>query len=95
MDYERRLMDEGYGPDILSEVNNKDLVTCGLTAGDAICLKRGAANWWMSSDAKQSKPEAPVGVAKPSWDEEEQIEYNIHFEKRFAGGSSESVFGSG
>ncbi|KAF8173099.1 hypothetical protein BJ912DRAFT_1065367 [Pholiota molesta] len=96
MDYELRLMNEGYGPDILSEVDNKDLVACGLMAGDAIRLKRGAADWWTSSDAKRSKP-APAIVAQSSLGTEsgEQVRYDVRFEKRFVDGGSESIFGSG
>ena len=50
--YEEALACEGYGPDILPYVEDKVLLECGLTPGDAICLKRGAAEWWNSSDAK-------------------------------------------
>ncbi|KAI0245275.1 hypothetical protein BJV78DRAFT_1158810 [Lactifluus subvellereus] len=40
--YEFALDRKGYGPDILSFVDNKEIVACEISAGDAICLKCGA-----------------------------------------------------
>ncbi|KAF9033380.1 hypothetical protein BJ165DRAFT_1410441 [Panaeolus papilionaceus] len=89
----------GYGPDILCDVNNKDLVACGLTPGDAIRIKCGARDWWSGPEAKcrchqgdlGSGGDAPqVPVAKPV--------DNIHFIKKFPedkGGGGLSVFGTG
>ena len=51
--YEDSLAREGYGPDILPEVDNKALVECGLTPGDAIRLKHGARDWWNGPEAKR------------------------------------------
>ena len=53
MTYEDSLAREGYGPDILPEVDNKALVECGLTPGDAIRLKHGARDWWNGPEAKR------------------------------------------
>lgn len=52
MDYEYRLANKGFGPDILPHVNDAEIIACGITVGDAIRLKRGAANWWASPEAK-------------------------------------------
>ncbi|KDR66659.1 hypothetical protein GALMADRAFT_216875 [Galerina marginata CBS 339.88] len=36
--------ENGYGPDIMGDIDMEDLVSCGLTAGDALRLKR-AGQW--------------------------------------------------
>jgi hypothetical protein len=90
--FEHALAREGYGPDILSDVDQQALVACGLTSGDAIRLKRGAQSWWNGPDAKKSKvaniPPTPMS------DEEENRDYGIHFEKRYCEGGCKSYFGS-
>jgi hypothetical protein len=90
---------QGYGPDILAVVEEKDLVACGLTAGDAIRLKRGAVDWWNSPEAKRPRLMPAVDEFAPFANEEIPESYNkdnysIRFEKRFHSGGSESVFGS-
>ena len=52
MDYEYLLANKGYSPDILPYVEDKGIVSCGVTARDAICLKHGATYWWNSPKAK-------------------------------------------
>lgn len=50
--HEFSLASHGYGPDILEDVADSALITCGLTAEDAIRLKRGASDWWNGPEAK-------------------------------------------
>ncbi len=86
--YEDSLAREGYGPDILPEVDNKALVECGLTPDDAIRLKCGARDWWNGPEAKHTQQDI-----FQNWTATEK--YPIHFEKCFANGGSVSFFGSG
>lgn len=87
---EQTFADNGYGPDIMGDVDKEDLVSCGLTVGDALRIKRAARVWWTSPDAKrrrQSLSPPPVRI-----DDRDRI----RFEKRFANNSgSHSVFGPG
>jgi hypothetical protein len=98
--FEHALAREGYGPDILSDVDQPALVACGLTSGDAIRLKRGAQSWWNSSDAKKPKIASVVGSnipptpASAGWNEEENRDYGVRFEKRYCEGGCKSYFGS-
>ena len=91
--YEDSLDREGYGPDILSLVEDKALIECGLTPGDAICLKRGANEWWNGPDAKRQKQDTPQGQSGSTPNMEP--EYSIRFEKRLADGGCVSFFSSG
>lgn len=45
----------GYGPDIMEHVENSELVTVGVPAGDAIRMKRAAPIWWASETAAVKK----------------------------------------
>jgi len=85
--YQYSLADKGYGPDILPLVDDAQIVACGITAGDAIRLKRGASQWWDSPEAKRARP-PPAAV-------EEDYRTRIRFEKRFTEGGCTSVFGPG
>ena len=38
--HENSLANEGYGPDILHLIENKDLCALGIPAGDVLCLKQ-------------------------------------------------------
>jgi hypothetical protein len=93
--YEPSLSCEGYGPDILSFIDEKNLILCGLCAGDAIRLKQGASAWWNSPEAKRSKISVPEDAH--SNDDEPQLDYKkIRFEKRFVDdGGCVTVFGAG
>ena len=99
--FEHALAREGYGPDILSDVDQQALVACGLTSGDAIRLKRGAQSWWNGPDAKKPKTVVgsnilPLTPASAGMDEEENRDYGVRFEKRYCdeGGGCKSYFGS-
>ena len=91
--FEHALAQEGYRPDILSDVDQQALVACGLTSGDAIHLKCGAQSWWHGPDAK--KPKVANILPTPmsaGWDEEENQDYGIRFEKRYCEGGCKSYF---
>jgi len=87
---EQTFADNGYGLDIMGDVDKEDLVSCGLTVGDALHIKRAVCVWWTSPDAKcrrQSLSPPPVRIDDCD---------RIQFEKRFANNSgSHSVFGPG
>ena len=87
--FEHSLAREGYGPDILPYVTDEKLVMCGLSHGDAIRLKRGASEWWSGPKAKRTKVLDDV--------DNEPVEEKgmVRFEKRFAEGGTESLFGKG
>ena len=93
--FENALAREGYGPDILSDVDQQALVACGLTSGDAIHLKHGAQSWWNGPDAKKLKvANIPPTFMSAGWDEEENQDYGVRFEKRYCEVGSKSYFGS-
>ncbi|KAI6099447.1 hypothetical protein EV401DRAFT_1804613, partial [Pisolithus croceorrhizus] len=52
MSYKSALEMHGIGPDILPDVNDKLLADLGLSAGDAIHLKKGSIAWWNGPNAK-------------------------------------------
>ncbi|KAF8799455.1 hypothetical protein BYT27DRAFT_7223729 [Phlegmacium glaucopus] len=85
---EESFAENGYGPDIMGEVDKEDLMSCGLTVGDALRIKRAAHVWWTSPDAKRHRRSpTPVRI-----DNRERI----RFDKRYANnGGSHSVFGPG
>lgn len=87
---EDALSERGYGPDIMDEVDKNDLVSCGLSNGDALRLKRAARIWWTSPDAKRTRrsptPAPPIRI-------DDRV--RIRFEKRYTDGGSVSVFGPG
>jgi len=90
--FEDALAEKGYGPDVImtDDIDKNDLISCGLTAGDAIRLKRAARTWWTSADAKRPRQRSPSPVRR--YDDRERI----RFEKRYVNdGGSESVFGPG
>ncbi|KAI6044132.1 hypothetical protein EDC04DRAFT_2599718 [Pisolithus marmoratus] len=39
-------------PNILPDVDDKFLADLGISAGDAICLKKGSISWWNGHDVK-------------------------------------------
>lgn len=89
--FEDMLSERGYGPDIMDEIDKNDLVSCGLSDGDALRLKRAARIWWTSPDAKRIRRSlTPIRAVHD--DERDRI----RFEKRYAiDGGSVSVFGPG
>lgn len=86
------LSERGYGPDIMDEIDKSDLVSCGLSDGDALRLKRAARIWWTSPDAKRIRRRSLTPIPAVRIDERDRI----RFEKRYAiDGGSVSVFGPG
>ena len=76
-------------------VEDKALVECGLTPGDAIRLKCGVTEWWNGPEAKRSRTESTNTQLFASSPKPKAIEYDIRFEKRYVGGGCMSFFGSG
>ena len=92
--FEFSLSEKGFGPDVImmDDIDKNDLISCGLNAGDALCLKRAACTWWTSPDAKRTRQHSPTLNRPICIDDRERI----HFEKRYANDSgSVSVFGPG
>ncbi|SJL02934.1 uncharacterized protein ARMOST_06275 [Armillaria ostoyae] len=55
LSYEDALHDQGFGPDILHQVEDKELRSIGFRCGDIIRLKQNAQRWWNGLDAKQKR----------------------------------------
>jgi hypothetical protein len=53
LDFESPLRRKGYGPDILPDIADSELVALGISEGDVICLKNGSRRWWNGPDAKR------------------------------------------
>ncbi|KAJ3846712.1 hypothetical protein EV368DRAFT_52390, partial [Lentinula lateritia] len=58
-----RLQEEGYGPDILDQVDDKDLKILGIKHGDVLRLKQAAPLWLNGPDAKHKVPSAASRVS--------------------------------
>ena len=52
LDFESPLRRKGYGPDILPDIADSELVALGISEGDVIRLKNGSRRWWNGPDAK-------------------------------------------
>lgn len=52
LSYEDALHDQGFGPDILHQVKDKELRSIGFRSRDIIRLKQNAQRWWNGPDAK-------------------------------------------
>ncbi|KAE9386735.1 hypothetical protein BT96DRAFT_762564, partial [Gymnopus androsaceus JB14] len=84
-----QLKNQGYGPDILDCVNDKDLTDLGIKPGDVKHLKRAAPGWYNGPEAKRTHTTPSVAAAS---------EANPHpnrrrFEKRYHDGGRSSSFG--
>jgi hypothetical protein len=78
---EDKLSERGYGPDIMDEIDKSDLVSCGLSDGDALRLKRAARIWWTSPEAKRIRRSlTPIPAVRIQVDDRDRI----RFEKRYA-----------
>jgi len=92
--FEFALKEKGFGPDVImmDDFDKSDLVSCGLSIGDALRLKRAAHVWWTSPDAKRPRQRSPTPEPPAQIDER----LCIHFEKQYMNeDGSESVFGPG
>jgi len=75
----------GIGPDILPDVPDKFLSDHGISAGDAICLKKGSAAWWNGPDAKRKQSNTVTSNAE-SWASGEQPAKRVAYQKWFHDG---------
>ncbi|KAG6913277.1 hypothetical protein DXG01_008213 [Tephrocybe rancida] len=80
----------GYGPDVISAVEDSALSDLGLKPGDVIRLKRGAQAWWNSPEAKRQRTSSPHLSPSPP----PHNTHAIRFEKHYADGGLASFFGS-
>ena len=52
LDFKSPLWRKGYGPDILPDIVDSELVALRISEGDVMHLKNGGCRWWNSPDAK-------------------------------------------
>ncbi|KAI6033484.1 hypothetical protein BKA83DRAFT_4120971 [Pisolithus microcarpus] len=62
MSYKSILEMHRIGPDILLDVDDKLLSEFGISAGDAIRLKKGSMAWWNGPDAKRKRSDASASA---------------------------------
>ncbi|KAK6978300.1 hypothetical protein R3P38DRAFT_2442459, partial [Favolaschia claudopus] len=96
--FETGLRENGYGPDILHLVDNKDLEGLGISKGNIIRLKAGAQNWWNSSDAKRKRTESESAgnsgiTAGIGQDVTVTPSKRVAYEVRYEDGGSSRLFG--
>ncbi|KAK6969269.1 hypothetical protein R3P38DRAFT_3502227 [Favolaschia claudopus] len=95
--FETGLRENGYGPDILHLVDNKDPEGLGISKGNVIRLKAGAQNWWKSSDAKRKRTESESagnsGTAGIGQDVTVTPSKRVAYEVRYKDGGSSRLFG--
>jgi hypothetical protein len=56
----------GFGPDILHLVEDRDLTDIGMKKGDVIRLKAGAQSWWNRPDARKKRSRADMEATSAS-----------------------------
>jgi hypothetical protein len=56
----------GFGPDILHLVEDRDLTDIGMKKGDVIRLKAGAQSWWNGPDARKKRSRADMEATSAS-----------------------------
>jgi hypothetical protein len=77
----------------MDEIDKSDLVSCGLSDGDALRLKRAAQIWWTSPEAKRTRHQrslTPIPAVRI--DERDRIRFEMQYS---IDGGSVSVFGPG
>ncbi|KAJ7694032.1 hypothetical protein B0H14DRAFT_2419314 [Mycena olivaceomarginata] len=84
----------GFGPDILHPVNDRELTEMGMRKGDVIRTKAGAQSWWNGPEAKRSACTARIDDQGSTPDPlaDSSIEEGA-FERRFTEGGGETVLG--
>ncbi|KAJ7686295.1 hypothetical protein B0H17DRAFT_1204353 [Mycena rosella] len=89
--YEFAMKQEGYGPDILHLVEDRELVGLGMKKGDVLRIKAGSQPWWNGPNAKRKRgdsdamPTADPLATPPA--------KKVAFERRFPEGGSERFYG--
>ncbi|KAJ7581886.1 hypothetical protein C8J56DRAFT_743512, partial [Mycena floridula] len=95
LDYRFSLEENHIGPDILLDVNTKDLVALGIPIGNAARLKREAPIWWASPAAKRPANYNDAPRLLKGWDAN-PLEMKTRFEKRDENGVGfYTVWGNG
>ncbi|KAJ7633559.1 hypothetical protein DFH06DRAFT_1437490 [Mycena polygramma] len=96
----------GFGPDIMHMLEDKELIDLGMNKGDAIRLKAGAQTWWNGPNAKRKRDEetasghAPFGFGSVGTgafaannDLTTPPSKKVSFETRFSDGGAERFYG--
>jgi len=71
----------GIGPDIFPDVDDKLLSDLGISAGDAIRLKKGSTAWWNGLDAKRKRSNTSASAASET--NCQQPPKRVSYEKRY------------
>lgn len=90
LSYEDALRDQGFGPDILHQVEDKELRSIGFRSRDIICLKQNAQHWWNGPDAKRKRT---VTVEMMESMSAMPPNKKVRFEKRYHEGGCQTLFG--
>ncbi|KAJ7663497.1 hypothetical protein B0H17DRAFT_867987, partial [Mycena rosella] len=89
--YEFVMKQEGYGPEILHLVEDRELVGLGMKKGDILRIKAGSQPWWNGPNAKRKRgdsdamPTADPLATPPA--------KKVAFERRFPEGGLERFYG--
>ena len=84
--YRSSLENNGIGPDILPDVEDKFLTDLGILPGDVIRLKKGSTAWWNGPDAKRKRSTTVTS-------EDEQPVKRVAYQKWFHGGGGARFVG--
>ncbi|KIK13577.1 hypothetical protein PISMIDRAFT_17902 [Pisolithus microcarpus 441] len=92
MSYKSTLELHRIGPDILPDVSDKLLADLGLSAGDAIRLKKGSTAWWNGPNAKRKQSNASTsgtpGPAAKRNNTQDLKPVRLSYERRYHDGGS-------
>jgi hypothetical protein len=90
--HHRPLMElNGYEPDILHLIDDQDLVAIGFNKGNAIRIKKAAAEWWNGPEARKKRTITEVDAPEPPADKEDPK--RIAFERRYPDGGGRRFWG--
>ncbi|KAJ6448260.1 hypothetical protein C8R45DRAFT_1134350 [Mycena sanguinolenta] len=64
--FESPMRRNGFGPDILHLVEDRDLTDLGIKKGDVIRMKAGAQEWWNGPNAKKKRSHADMEAMSAS-----------------------------
>ncbi|KAF5358628.1 hypothetical protein D9758_007742 [Tetrapyrgos nigripes] len=85
--FQYQLATHTYGPDVLEFVDNKDLASLNIPAGEVIRLKKAAAAFMTSDEAKVTKRKTPDDVELDTRPAKEPRVETVALEKRWRDGS--------
>lgn len=84
LEFESPLRRKGFGPDILSDIDDSALVALGISEGDVLRLKNGSRRWWNGPDAKRKLAEDDDNRSRDTSDD--HVDKRCHYEFLFPEG---------